>query len=118
MFKVRHDGFSLTNLLGNSISLSAALNTSHIIKQKQIISSLSGDFSGSECNTKANNRKLWSDWVLPMKGKHVIIHVQNLEAAKKEKMRKKRLSKKETACDEQRRGPHDFTVPIYLRTLH
>lgn len=95
---------------------------SHIIKHKHFISSLSGDFSGSERNTGANNRKLRSDWVLPMEGKHVIIHVQILEAAKKEKMKreqkKKRISKTETACDEQRRGPHDFTVPIYLRTLH
>lgn len=85
-------------------------NTSHIIKQKHVISSLSGDFSGSECNTGANNRKLRSDWVLPIEGKRVIIHVQNPDAAKKEKMRggENGLSKKETACDEQRRGPRGF----------
>lgn len=118
--KLRHAGSCLTELLDDSIPLSAGVNMSHIIKHKHFISSLSGEFSSSERNTGANNSKLRSNWVLPIEGKHVIIHVQSLEAVKnlEDGEKKSRISKKERACDGQKRGPHDFTVQIYPHTLH
>lgn len=94
LFEVEPRWPRLPDLLDYSISLSAGVNTSHIIKHKHFISSLGGDFSGSERNTGANNRKLRSDRVLPMEGKHVIIHVQIAEAAKKEKMKREKKKKK------------------------
>lgn len=94
LFEVEPRWPRLTELLDDSISPSAGVNTSHIIKHKHFISSLGGDFSGSERNTGANNRKLRSDRVLPMEGKHVIIHVQMAEAAKKEKMKRRKKKKK------------------------